>query len=96
MSDPVAIVDDYTPPSIFDGSVSPQLLHDLRGLVDEYGHEGVRSTLEQMTDGALLTYMGTDAQRWAQQFNRIVKGVPDEGTMIGWFANAIEAGRGAQ
>jgi hypothetical protein len=36
----------------------------------------------------------TDAQVWAQEFVRLHGG--DEGLMIGWFANAIETGRGAQ
>ncbi|QMP84159.1 hypothetical protein HUN41_00029 [Streptomyces phage Coruscant] len=38
----------------------------------------------------------TNAQRWAQEFINIIKDRPamalDEGFMIGWFANAIEAG----
>lgn len=38
----------------------------------------------------------TDAQRWAQEFVRMAEANPaiptDEGTMIGWFANAIMAG----
>lgn len=38
----------------------------------------------------------TNAQRWAQEFIKIIKHNPemalDEGFMIGWFANAIEAG----
>lgn len=37
-----------------------------------------------------------DARVWASEFVRIVKENPnialDEGTMIGWFANAIMAG----
>jgi hypothetical protein len=41
----------------------------------------------------------TDAQAWAQQFVQIARSNPsiplDEGSMIGWFANAIEAGRDA-
>jgi hypothetical protein len=45
--------------------------------------------------------MGTDAQKWAQEWCRIAKeieeaedgrAVIDEGWMIGWFANAIMAG----
>jgi NTP pyrophosphatase (non-canonical NTP hydrolase) len=47
----------------------------------------------------LLKYMGTDAQRWAQAFMKVVADRPapeiDEGFMIGWFANAIETGRSA-
>jgi hypothetical protein len=43
----------YSPPSIFDGSVSPRLIHGLQGLVDDYGHEGVESALRQLADGAL-------------------------------------------
>jgi len=53
-----------------------------------------------MTDGELLAEMGTDAQKWAQEFIRRFGGRErcafiDEGLMIGWFANAIEAGRDA-
>ena len=37
-----------------------------------------------------------DAKVWAKEFIKIVKKKPsiatDEGTMIGWFANAIMAG----
>jgi hypothetical protein len=92
---PVAVGDDYTPPSLFDGTVAPQLVHTLQTLIDEYGWTGVSETLKQMTDGALLTYMGTDAGRWAAQFVRLHPNGTDEGTLIGWFANAIEAGREA-
>jgi NTP pyrophosphatase (non-canonical NTP hydrolase) len=46
-----------------------------------------------------LDYMETDAQKWAQQFMAVMakigRGQVDEGLMIGWFANAIEAGRSA-
>ena len=38
----------------------------------------------------------TNAQKWAQEFIHIIEHDPamalDEGFMIGWFANAIEAG----
>ena len=42
----------------------------------------------------------TDAQVWAEEFmatfaGRIVGEAVTEGTMIGWFANAIETGRSA-
>ena len=40
-----------------------------------------------------LDDMGTDGQKWAQAFVDRFGG--DEGLMIGWFANAIEAGRTA-
>ena len=49
-----------------------------------------------------LDYMGVDAQKWAQQFINTFRGEVvsdnghvasvDAGLMIGWFANAIEAG----
>jgi len=39
--------------------------------------------------------MGTDARLWASEFVRLFGNDPDEGTMLGWFANAIEAGRDA-
>lgn len=38
----------------------------------------------------------TDAQTWAKAFVRLIEHTPrlatDEGTMLGWFANAIMAG----
>lgn len=45
----------------------------------------------EMSDGQILTWMGTDAQRWAETFAQLHDGDPS--LMIGWFANAIEAGR---
>jgi hypothetical protein len=86
--------EEYRPPSIADGTVDPSLIRNLNKLVDEFGYAGVKSTLEELTDGGLLGYMGTDAQRWAQEFCVMHGG--DEGLVIGWFANAIEAGRSAQ
>jgi hypothetical protein len=45
-------------------------------------------------DVEMLAYMGTDSEKWAQEFNRttVKQGGPDldEGYLIGWFANAIE------
>jgi hypothetical protein len=52
-----------------------------------------------MNDGELLKYMGTDGRKWAEEFCKIARDkghVLDEGWMIGWFANAIEAGRDAR
>lgn len=39
----------------------------------------------------------TDARIWAQEFMKLAdtEAEIDEGLMIGWFANAIEAGRTA-
>lgn len=53
-----------------------------------------------MTDNELLAFMGTDAVRWAEEFRKIsVKLSLDDrldiGFLIGWFANALEAGRRA-
>ncbi len=44
--------------------------------------------------------LGTDATLWAKEFLRVfhdgrVGSIPDEHALIGWFANAIEAGRDA-
>lgn len=48
------------------------------------------------TDAELVASCGADAQKWARAFiemrDRIAGGDVDEGTMIGWFANAIEHG----
>ena len=44
----------------------------------------------------LLAYLGTDSRRWAAEFCKAArdKRVPyDEDLMIGWFAQAIMAGR---
>ena len=49
------------------------------------------------SDGQLLARLGTDAQLWAREFIRLhgYSFIKDEGLMISWFANAIEAGRSA-
>lgn len=55
------------------------------------------------TDDELLARLGTDAEKWAEEFVSMFRasvvsrapGSVDEGVMIGWFANAIEAGRSA-
>lgn len=57
-------------------------------------------TPEFETAAAFLAWAGTNARRWAADFMRrfsrlIMPGALDDGTMIGWFANAIEAGRSA-
>jgi hypothetical protein len=65
------------------------------------------SVNDEPSAGALLAEMGTDAQRWAREFvrqfaGRAVDGTDgadgaiDEGTLIGWFAGAIENARSAQ
>lgn len=44
----------------------------------------------------LLAYLGTDSRRWAAEFCKAArdKRVPyDEDLMVGWFAQAIMAGR---
>lgn len=44
----------------------------------------------------LLARIGTDAAKWAEEFRKIAINLGysdmDEGWLIGWFANAIEAG----
>ena len=45
-------------------------------------------------EAALLRQMGTDASKWAKEFYARFPFV-DEGVMLAWFANAIEAGRDA-
>jgi hypothetical protein len=39
--------------------------------------------------GDILQEMGTDAAKWAEKFCEIFPESPAEGTMIGWFANAM-------
>ena len=51
--------------------------------------------LHAMSDAETLAWMGTDAQRWAEAFAQLHPGKGDPSLMIGWFANAIEAGRSA-
>ena len=57
-------------------------------------------------DPDLLRHMGTDAEKWAAEFCKRAESteaikagryglMPDEGTVLSWFANAIEAGRAA-
>jgi hypothetical protein len=67
--------------------------------VDHSTYTVLLGDLERDEDGDLLGRMGTDAQKWAAEFVRVFQEVavrPEptdlEGMMIGWFANAIEAG----
>lgn len=47
-----------------------------------------------MNSSDLLTKMGTDAAKWTDEFlATFPDGTDDWGTLVGWFANAIEAGR---
>lgn len=50
-----------------------------------------------MEDGHLLNEMGVDGLKWAEKFcdKFGIEGHIDESLMLGWFANAIEAGRSA-
>ncbi len=49
------------------------------------------------TDAVRRLHATTDASVWAQEFMHLFRNcpTPDEGTMLGWFANAIETGRTA-
>lgn len=52
--------------------------------------------MSDLIDVSLLTEMGTDAAKWADEFlARFPEGTNDWGTLVAWFANAIEAGREA-
>ncbi len=48
------------------------------------------------SDGDLLARLGTDSQKWAQEFRNIALKLGysdmDESWLTGWFANAIMAG----
>lgn len=48
--------------------------------------------MTSLPDGEILLELGIDAAKWAQEFCLINPDI-DEGVMISWFANAIEAGR---
>lgn len=72
-------------------------------LCDACSQEMWHST-QKMSSGEMLAYMGTDARRWAQAFgerftvsSRAADATAHDliGVMVGWFANAIEAGRDA-
>jgi hypothetical protein len=51
------------------------------------------------TSSDLLARLGTDGAKWAAEFRltalRLGYSNMDEGWLVGWFANAIEAGREA-
>lgn len=53
---------------------------------------------EQKTESSadFLARLGTDGSKWASEFRQIAINLGysdmDEGWLIGWFANAIEAG----
>ncbi len=49
-----------------------------------------------MTDVQLLAKMRIDAAKWTEEFLVLFpEGTNDWGTLVGWFANAIEVGRDA-
>jgi hypothetical protein len=55
-------------------------------------------SLDKNDDSALLNTMRTDGLSWASEFIKRFGDRPDEideDLMLGWFANAIEAGRTA-
>ena len=56
------------------------------------------SDVVKMTAGEQLAWLGVDAQRWTQFFLHtadLSNAGPDfQGTVLTWFANALEAGRG--
>jgi len=51
-----------------------------------------------LNDGQFTTWLGTDAVRWARAFDAVVAdrlhSLDRLGTFLGWFANALEIGRG--
>jgi hypothetical protein len=57
------------------------------------------ATPENTTPGQLLAWMGMNAERWTQTFLKMTdleNAGPDfRGTVLSWFANALEAGRSA-
>lgn len=54
-------------------------------------------TDEPINENEFFAYVGGDALKWAQAFRQKASdlgyGDLDEGWLIGWFANAIEAGK---
>jgi hypothetical protein len=50
--------------------------------------------MENESDPELLRRLGTDAMKWAVEFNKTAHKLGysemDEGWLVGWFANAIE------
>lgn len=60
------------------------------------GHFGPHESLDEdmsENDGELLARLGTDGMLWAKEYCKRFGG--DVGGMLGWFCNAIEAGRDA-
>lgn len=51
-----------------------------------------------MNDAEMLQYLGTNGLKWAEEFCKIGRDLGhnlDEGWVLGWMCNAIEAGRSA-
>jgi hypothetical protein len=84
-----------------DGEISTADVEDLLDAVKGVGKYAAPVAQEPPTPATgkeFLKHMGTDAVKWAEQFMLVAtkqtKGVMlDEDTVVGWFANAIEAGR---
>lgn len=64
----------------------------LTKLVDEFNRARNQFQEEMLIDESDFSNQCVDGQKWAQEFCRIYPFM-DEGTMLCWFANAIEAGK---
>lgn len=66
---------------------------------DDIITEETRRENDERSSAILLEHMGIDGAKWAAEFRataiKLGYSDMDEGWLIGWFANAIEAGRRA-
>ena len=78
---------------------SEELRQAVRKELDRAARARSSLTNKAGTDAEMLALMGTNGAAWAIEFQKIATklgySAMDEGWLIGWFANAIEAGRAA-
>jgi hypothetical protein len=95
-------------PELVEGPIDTHAVDNAIRLLSSADSPAHRRAHETGAGADLLARLGTDGQKWAAEFVRLFQSKTvtagstewpeaqvDEGTLLGWFANAIEAGRSA-
>jgi hypothetical protein len=97
---PTVAVDVVESVSVLIGDLRADLENAMQAVYDGAAHRPAEDNPEDGRD--LLEKMGTNGKAWAEEFLKLFtvdRRGPDDvepmGLMVGWFANAIEAGRAA-
>ena len=80
---------------MFDESNDRVMLFEMSIVDNGNGNDNIQLEMEE-TSAKFLQRVGSDGQKWAQEFMKLFgnkKDKIDESLMLGWFCNAIEAGK---